>query len=210
MSTAVIPSQSIENVEGLTDLPQSVANAAFTVGVEFGDFAECVIADNLAAQVNGWRVVNAYEKPDGREKEGQSIKTWPTDVSLADIEARIARLRTLARLAARAAQIEDADMSAIEVACKGALASLGSLDRDLWDAWVRSEKAHLPGPVAALLDVDGFAWTSSRKGHVAEIRYREDAQSYNRANRPDHSYMEADGYLSESDLAELGGWDSES
>lgn len=200
----MLASQTIElHEDRISDLPQATVNAAARIAVEYADFCRSVIRDNKHAQAHGLKIVDAYVNPDGREGDGSAkVKTYPTTLRLSDVDVAERRVMRLALLAGRVAQLasRDDDMPRVEGAVRSALAQLGTLDTDLWHAWVKSEKAHLSGPEAAILDVEGFAWTASRKGYVTEIRYREDAQAYTRQGKHYVQGMDASAYLSERDM----------
>ena len=187
-------------------LPWESVNAAARVADAFLRFAETVIADNLHAKRHGLKIVDAYVNPDGREGDGSAkVKTYPTDLIVPEVFEAAQRVKTLARLAARC---DRDDIPTVDKAARAALAALSMLDADLWGAWVASEKAHMSGPEAAILEIDGFAWTASRKGHSTVIRNDDTAQNYSKAHKASHAYLSADGYVSEDDMIDslTEGW----
>lgn len=199
-------SQDLMIAEDGQSYPWEALNAGARVAEAFLRFAETVIADNLHARRHGLTIVNAYSNPDGREGDGSTkVKTYPTDLIVPEVFEAASKVKTLARLGARA---HADDMPKIEAAQRAALAALGTLDTDLWSAWVASEKAHMPGPEAAILEVEGFAWTTSHKGHCTEIRYRDDAQSYTRQGKHYTRDMTPTAYVSEDDMIDslTEGW----
>lgn len=182
----------------MTDLPHATCNAGARVADAFLRFAQTVIADNLHARQHGLKIVDAYVNPDGREGDGSAkVKTFPTDLIVPTVFEAVERVKVLARLAARASAD---DQPTIERAMRASMAKLASLDSELWSAWVASEKAHMSGPDAAILEIDGFAWSSSRKGHSTVIRNDDSAQGYTRQHKASHAYLSTDGYVSEDDM----------
>lgn len=180
-------------------LPWEAVNACIRVAVSYSDFLRAVVRDNVHAAAKGLFVIDAYVNPDGREADGsKKCKTYPTDVAPVDAKRLVRSLRTLGTLAARVCTDAEA-LETVERAATARLAELANLDRSLWGAWTTSEKAHLSGHEAALLDIDGTAWTKSRKGHVTEIRYRDDAQAFTRAAKTDQGYIQTHSF-SERDL----------
>jgi hypothetical protein len=183
-------------------LAHEPVNACVRVALAYQDFCRAVVRDNREA-ANGKKLIDAYVNPDGREGDGTAkVKTYPTEILPCDVRQIVESLRTLSRLAHRVRA--DVDMMAtVERAARVQMARLANLDRDLWNAWTTSEKAHMGGADAAILDIDGFAWTASRKGHTTEIRYSETAQGHDKAHKSAHYYMHAAGSVSERDIASL-------
>jgi len=180
-----------------TDLPHGLCNAMLRVAWGFERFALAVIRDNAFAARNGWQIKNAYTRPNAREHEGQ-IKSYPTTVIAPEVAEITRGMRTLAILAAR---IDAEQVPTVETAMRAKLAQLGNLDRDLWNAWIGHEKAHMPSVDASLLEIDGYAWTASRKGHGTEIRYSESADKGMRAYKSLHAGATPTAFLSERDMA---------
>lgn len=194
--------------EQFTSLPHERANLHAMIAVEFGDFAEQVARDNLHALENGLHIVDAYLNPNGREGDGTAkVKTYPVGTSVLRvrvfghaIQSYTRSVVILARLAARVRSDDDM-LDRVNKATEAAVAKLATLDNDLWRAWVTSEKAHLDGPTAALLDVDGFGWAQGKgavdKGYSTRIREQGTRIA---KNRSEHAYTEQTAYLSEDDM----------
>lgn len=187
--------------EQATSLKHERANLHAMIAIEFGDFAVQVIRDNAHATANGLHIVDAYSNPNGREGDGTSkVKTYPTNLRTISVDRAVSNVRTLARLAARV-RSDEAMLDTVNSATEAAVAKLATLDPSLWSAWVASEKAHLDGPTAALLDVDGFGWAQG-KGKVDKgysTRIREEGTRIAK-NRSEHAYTEQTAYLSEDDM----------
>lgn len=178
-----------------TDLPHGTVNAYLRVAYGYERFATAVIRDNAHAARNGWQVKDCYSNPNARES-GEQVKTYPTALIVPEVSEVTRAMRTLAMLAAR---VHADDIPTVERAMRAKLAQLGNLDRDLWGAWIDHEKAHMGALEASLLEVDGFAWTDSRKGHGTEIRYSESAEAGMRAYKSLHTGAVPTAYLSERD-----------
>lgn len=183
-------------------LSHEPVNACVRVALAYSDFVRAVVRDNREA-LSGKVLIDAYTNPNGREGDGtRKVKTFPTDVRPCDVRQIVESLRTLSRLAHRVRSDQDL-LDTVERSARAQMSKLAMLDRSLWDAWTQSEKAHMGGADAAILDVDGFAWTSSRKGHSTTIRYDESAQGHDRAHKSAHAYMGSSAYVSERDVAAL-------
>ncbi len=170
----------------------AACNGAVRVGLTFADFLHAVITDNGYVARNGLQLVNAQDSPDGRENESR-VKTYVTSATHEDVNARMERIRLLARLAARTS---DEDMPKVERAMRAAMAALSNVDRNLWDVFASQGKQLLTGVDAGVLDIDGSAWTSSLKGRDASLRHT----GYTGANRNSHQYVATNAYVSERDL----------
>lgn len=178
---------------------QETVNACVRVALAFQDFARAVVRDNREA-ANGKTLIDAYVNPNGREGDGTSkVKTYPTEIRPVDVREIVSSLRTLGRLAHRV-RTDDDMLAKVDRAARVHMARLANLDRALWDAWTGCEKSHMPADEAAVLDIDGFAWTASHKGHTTTIRYNETAQRHDRAHKSAHAYMAQNAYLSERDM----------
>lgn len=187
----------------ITDLPHAAVNATLRCAIGFDRFVSAVIADNRHASQHGLTVIDAYSSPNGREGDcSAKIKTFPTTATRADYAPLIGRIRTLAVLAGRVTKLAscDDDMPVIDRAARATFAQMSMIDGDLWRAFVASEKAHLDGPAAAILDTDGFAWTASRKGHATTIRNDASATNYVKSHKSSHYYLDGGASLSERDM----------
>lgn len=191
--------QTITQGTDVTDLPHGTVNAALRVAFGYERFALAVIRDNLHAKRNGWLVKDAYVNPDAREK-GEQVKTYPTTLIAPQVSDVTRKMRTLAILAARC---DREDIPTVETAMRAKLAELGNLDRDLWHAWTTNEKCHMGAIEASLIEVSGFAWTKSSKGHATTVRYDDNANAGMRAYKALHSYGMPTSYLSERDMDTL-------
>lgn len=182
-------------------LPHEAANAAARVALKFADFLTAVADDNAQAATEGWTLVDATGN--GYEGNGHKVRTYVSDVTRPQIARALARVMTLARLAGRVSALasRDEDMPAIDAAMRASLARMSNLDRTLWDVFASEGKQHMSGVEQGIMDIDGFAWTSSRKGHTTEIRYSETAEKGMRAYKALHANAAPSAYVSERDLA---------
>lgn len=182
-------------------MPHALANACALIADDFSSFALEVI-ENARGAVReaietGARIECASKRPSGRGRPPKGIIfAYMPDADPKDIRMRAKAVLTAARIAG----MVRFDEEAVEVANRSArakLAALFTVDPLLYSIYVQQGKAHLTGPSAALLDIDGTAWTKSLKGHDASMR----ASGYVGANRSEHQYHATNAYLSEQDIA---------
>lgn len=195
------------HTDQISDLPHASVNATLRVSMGFERFCQSIIADNDHAARNGLTLIDASVNPDGREGDcSKRIKSYVTSARSGSYSRIMARIRTLAILAGRVSALESADddMPIIEGAIRESFARMTRIDSNLWHVFVASEKQHIAGPDAAILEIDGGAWSGSAKGHSTTIRYNETADNYLRSHKSSHRYLNNGGAsVSERDIARM-------
>ena len=179
--------------ERTTDLPHASLNRLCREAAGYANFVEAILSDLAHIDAEGLRRVDPGTGNDSKNQ----LQCYATDIDARILAQRINRLFTLARLGAR---VDVEDLPTVEAAGEAAMAAIRTLDADLWQTFCQQGSQLLTGPEAAQIETDGYAWSSSDKGHSTVIRYDETAQGNERSHKSTHRYLSGGAYLSERDM----------
>lgn len=179
--------------ELLTDLPHATLNRSAREAAGYANFVESILSDLAHIEAEGLRRIDPGTGNDSKNQ----LQCYATDISPRMLSARVERVFTLARLGSH---VSTDDLPKVEAAMRAAMAALRTLDTELWAKFAQKGAQLLTGPDAAQIETDGYAWSSSDKGHSTVIRYDDSAQGHDKAHKSAHRYLHASAYLSERDM----------
>lgn len=180
-------------VEHVSDLPHATLNRSAREAAGFANFCEAILSDLAHIEAHG---LTRVEPGSGNDSKNQ-LQCYATDISARELASRVERVFTLARLGSK---VHEDDLPKIEAAMRASMAALRTLDADLWAHFSAQGSQLLTGPEAAQVETDGYAWSSSNKGHSTVIRHDKTAQANERSHKSTHRYLSGGAYLSERDM----------
>jgi hypothetical protein len=174
------------------------------------DFYSDVARDNREAAQYGLTVINLYVDDTSREKDGKSIKLYPSKVRIPTVRRWRERGSVFGSLAGRIVKrMPDEDaviaLGKVRMQLLVVLKRLRDLDPKLFDQYKSQGKQHLAGVDVAVKGGARVGSQTHSDKHMAdtptEIRYSKDAPTWDRQDKATTAYLGRTYTVSEDALA---------